>query len=90
MLQLNDQSFNIPAHRDPQVHSEAKAWTLPQAGFLKLNFDGASKGNPRKAGAGGAIETTWRDNSSSLCKPALETQQIMQHFFLHWNRGWKL
>jgi ribonuclease HI len=28
---------------------------MPRVGFLKLNFDGASKGNPGKAGAGGAI-----------------------------------
>jgi hypothetical protein len=48
LLQLKDWSFNIPAPRDPQIHNEAKAWTPPQEGFLKLNFDGASKGNPRK------------------------------------------
>jgi hypothetical protein len=55
MLQLNDQIFNIPTHRDLQIHSEAKVWTPPQAGFLKLNFNGVSKGNPEKAGARGAI-----------------------------------
>jgi len=27
-------------------------WTPPPSGFLKLNFDGASRGNPRLAGFG--------------------------------------
>ena len=27
-------------------------WIPPPTGFLKLNFDGASKGNPRKSGYG--------------------------------------
>ena len=28
-------------------------YIMPQQGFLKLNYDGASKGNPIQAGAGG-------------------------------------
>ena len=38
-------------------------FTLPGEGFIKLNFDGASKGNPRVAGLGGIfrdnLENTW-------------------------------
>ena len=30
-------------------------WTKPEAGWCKLNTDGASLGNPRKAGGGGLI-----------------------------------
>lgn len=30
-------------------------WTHPREGWLKLNTDGASKGNPGNAGAGGLI-----------------------------------
>jgi ribonuclease HI len=52
---LKDWSLNLPAPRALHIHSEVKTWTPPQTGFLKLNFDGASKGNPRKAGAGGVI-----------------------------------
>ena len=29
----------------------------PRSGFIKLNFDGASKGNPRKIGYGGVFRT---------------------------------
>jgi hypothetical protein len=28
-------------------------WEPPPQGFIKLNYDGASKGNPGQAGAGG-------------------------------------
>lgn len=30
-------------------------WHKPEQGWFKLNFDGASQGNPRKAGGGGLI-----------------------------------
>jgi len=30
-------------------------WSRPPEGFLKLNFDGASRGNPSLAGIGGII-----------------------------------
>ncbi|GLJ29202.1 hypothetical protein SUGI_0575960 [Cryptomeria japonica] len=30
-------------------------WELPSKGWVKLNFDGAAKGNPRQAGYGGII-----------------------------------
>jgi hypothetical protein len=30
-------------------------WTPPQEGFIKLNFDGASKGNPGSNGVGGVF-----------------------------------
>ncbi|CAL1362165.1 unnamed protein product [Linum trigynum] len=44
-------SNNIPV---PQIMA-AVAWTPPPKGWLKLNIDGASNGNPRLAGAGGAL-----------------------------------
>ena len=31
-------------------------WFPPPIGFLKLNFDGASKGNPGPAGFGGVLK----------------------------------
>ena len=33
----------------------ASRWQPPPQGFFKVNIDGASKGNPREAGFGGAI-----------------------------------
>jgi hypothetical protein len=47
-------------NQKPQVKKIDKAWIRdfwrpPQKGFIKLNFDGASKGNPGPAGAGGVF-----------------------------------
>lgn len=39
-----------------------KGWTRPPVRFLKLNFDGASKGNPGSVGIGGII----RDHSGKI------------------------
>ena len=33
-------------------------WTPPLVGFVKLNLDGASKGNPRSVGYGGVFKDT--------------------------------
>ena len=40
-----------------KVHDkrEGCCWSLPPKGWFKANFDGATKGNPRKAGVGGII-----------------------------------
>ena len=37
-------------------------WTPPPSGFLKINFDGASRGNPRPAGFGVVL----RDHTSKI------------------------
>ena len=42
-----DHQFTIPNH-----------WTSLPSGFFKLNFNGASKGNPRKAGYGGVFRSS--------------------------------
>lgn len=39
------------------------SWKYPQAGWLKINTDGASKGNPGLASSGGVI----RDESGNWC-----------------------
>jgi len=62
MLELKDGSFNIPSPHDQQIQNEDKVWTPPQEGFLKLHFDGSSKGNLEKASAGGVI----RDSSGKI------------------------
>lgn len=45
-----------------QVRKVYSEWVLPLEDCLKLNFDGASKGNPRPAGFGCVI----RDHSSII------------------------
>ena len=37
----------------PPSQSIEEHWLHPQPGFLKLNYDGASKGNPGQASSGG-------------------------------------
>ena len=49
--------------RTPNQSSQEQ-WIPPQPGFLKLNYDGASKGNPRQAGAGGLF----RNSQGTLCR----------------------
>lgn len=37
------------------ISTAPKGWTQPPEGFMKLNFDGASRGNPGPTGIGGII-----------------------------------
>lgn len=55
LFQLDvDHSMTMP--RNPQQpNSESDTWNCPPVGGLKLNFDGAYRGNPRMAGIGGVI-----------------------------------
>ena len=39
----------------PQMQSPKDIFNFPQAGFLKLNYDGASKGNPGQVRIGGVF-----------------------------------
>jgi ribonuclease HI len=55
MFHLKEWSLNIPVARAPQIQVGVNTWVPPPTGFIKLNFDGASKGNPGLAGAGGVI-----------------------------------
>jgi len=59
---LKEWSNNIPMGHDPQLHIGARNWTTPMSGFLKLNFNGAEKGNLGVAGTGGVI----RDSSGNI------------------------
>lgn len=47
-----------------QINSDINIWKPPPYGFLKVNIDGASKGNPGLAGFGGVI----RDEQGQIKK----------------------
>lgn len=48
---------------------ELLSWTPPPLGVLKLNFDGASKGNPRQAGYGSVIRGHNQNAVRVICGP---------------------
>jgi hypothetical protein len=76
-LQLKEWSLKLPAPCAPSILSDVKTWIPPQTGFLKLNFDGASKGNPGKAGEGGVI----KDSGGEIIRmyaASIGTLQTMQ------------
>ena len=45
---------NIWKYKPPPQKIEEK-WRAPQIGFIKLNYDGASKGNPGQEGTRGIL-----------------------------------
>jgi len=51
---LNEQNLGSTAQQQ-NLNIEPKGWKRPPEGFLKLNFDGASRGNPDPIGIGGII-----------------------------------
>ena len=48
----------------PPRQSIEEQWRPPQPGFLKLNYDGASRGNPGQAGLGGIF----RNSRGTVCR----------------------
>jgi hypothetical protein len=74
-VQLTDQdsrileSFHLKDRRNPnqvrwppQLQVGERNWKPPPVGSLKINFDGASKGNPKWTGMGGVI----RDSKGNI------------------------
>jgi len=60
-LNLEMVHFKCVANQDMRIQSPEK-FTYPREPFVKLNFDGASKGNPSEAGFGGIF----RDSNNQV------------------------
>jgi len=60
----NQPTWGNRAHPSSQLHR----WQRPPEGGLKLNFDGASRGNPGIAGIGGAIRNQDGDIIHIYCR----------------------
>ena len=50
---IRDFPFQTKAAR--RISESSETWTCPPKGIIKMNFDGASKGNPGRAGFGGCF-----------------------------------
>ena len=64
-LNLNSQmlSPNLYKFRVP-MQTLHQSWQPPHLGFIKINFDGASKGNPGQAGIGGVF----KNSQGAVCR----------------------
>ena len=54
---------NLWKYKPPSQNIEDR-WKVPQNGFIKLNYGGASKGNPGQAGARGIF----RNSRGEVCR----------------------
>ncbi|XP_061338024.1 uncharacterized protein LOC133284905 [Gastrolobium bilobum] len=50
----NQKNYNLA----PLVSNVTVSWTFPEEGFVKVNTDGASRGNPGMAACGGVIRSS--------------------------------
>jgi hypothetical protein len=53
---LNDDRNPNQSRRSPQLQVGDRNWKPPPSSSLKLNFNGAAKGNPGRIGLGGVIK----------------------------------
>jgi hypothetical protein len=88
-LQLKEWSLNLPSPHAPRILSDVKTWSPPQISFLKLNFDGASKGNPERPEQGECSEIAGGILSACM-QLALAAPQTMQLSSELWNKVWIL
>lgn len=77
---LHNQNLKNVTNRDqgPNPRDLAR-WDCPPDNWYNINFDGASKGNPRKVGCGTVIRNSNGDNMGSLAIPiGFETNHVIE------------
>ena len=55
---LDKVTFAATVDHQREINTTLSIWKWPPLGFLKLNFDGASQGNPGLAGIGGILKNS--------------------------------
>lgn len=55
---LDKGTFAAPVNCQQEINITLIIWKRPPSGFLKLNFDGASRGNPGLTGIGGILRNS--------------------------------
>ncbi|XP_056697578.1 uncharacterized protein [Spinacia oleracea] len=71
-------------------------WIAPREGWVKLNTDGASKGNPGRAGCGGVIRgnggeifDVYASNCGTCSSTKAELLGVVRGLAIAWNAGFK-
>lgn len=77
--------LKIPSFlRNNDQKREHATWNPAQEGWLKLNFDGASKGNPSPSGASCIIKDNRGDTIGKIAIPLpIDTNNIAEFSALH-------
>ena len=66
---IDNPKHNIRHKRKKEDHRASVKWRAPSRGWIKRNFDGAAKGNPRKARCGGIIRDRARNTIDAIAIP---------------------
>jgi hypothetical protein len=86
--------FQLTGGRNPNLNRQQSQlqvgehnWKPPPPGSLKLNFDGAEKGNPRRIGLGGLMNV--KGTSYDYTQGACENQPITPQNSGPWRQVWR-
>ena len=71
--------------KDLKVDRKTIRWKVPPKGWVKLNFDGANRGNPRISGIGGIIRNDKGEVLKGIAsKLGIATNNVIEISGLEW------
>ncbi|KAF6145553.1 hypothetical protein GIB67_037586 [Kingdonia uniflora] len=89
--------LRVPCHPRQDINVRSCFWNLPEEGEVKINSDGASKGNPGKGGAGviirncrGAIFQTMMVGLGNVTSYMAECMTLVQGQACAASNGWEI